>query len=59
VRNALDRLGVSDADQRCGARWAPWRTAAVHHLWASLSVTPPCPPKRSRPTATRATRSSR
>jgi AraC family transcriptional regulator of adaptative response / DNA-3-methyladenine glycosylase II len=37
VRVALDRLGVSlDA----AARWAPWRSYAVHHLWASLEPTP-------------------
>lgn len=34
VRHALDRLGL-DADR--SARWAPWRSYAVHHLWASLS----------------------
>jgi AraC family transcriptional regulator of adaptative response / DNA-3-methyladenine glycosylase II len=33
VRHALDRLG-HDADQ--STRWAPWRSYAVHHLWASL-----------------------
>jgi AraC family transcriptional regulator of adaptative response / DNA-3-methyladenine glycosylase II len=33
VRHALDamRLTVSDS-----SRWAPWRSYAVHHLWASL-----------------------
>ncbi len=34
VRHALDRLGL-DADD--AKRWAPWRSYAVHHLWASLS----------------------
>lgn len=34
VRHALDRLGL-DPDQ--ASRWAPWRSYAVHHLWASLS----------------------
>lgn len=34
VRHALDRLGL-DAGQ--AARWAPWRSYSVHHLWASLS----------------------
>ncbi len=34
VRHALDRLGL--ATER-GTRWAPWRSYAVHHLWASLS----------------------
>ncbi len=39
VRHALDRLGVG-ADH--AAVWAPWRSYAVHHLWASLgtSTTP-------------------
>lgn len=41
VRHALDRLGV-DAD--AAERWAPWRSYAVHHLWASLSR-PPEPPE--------------
>ena len=38
VRHALDRLGGVDrhADEQ-GPRWAPWRSYAVHHLWASLS----------------------
>ena len=34
VRHALDRLGLGDER---GPRWAPWRSYAVHHLWASLS----------------------
>lgn len=34
VRHALDRLGLQP-DQ--ASRWAPWRSYAVHHLWASLS----------------------
>ena len=38
VRHALDRLGL-DADQ--ASQWAPWRSYAVHHLWASLSAGPP------------------
>jgi AraC family transcriptional regulator of adaptative response / DNA-3-methyladenine glycosylase II len=33
VRHALDRLGLG-ADR--GSRWAPWRSYAVHHLWATL-----------------------
>jgi AraC family transcriptional regulator of adaptative response / DNA-3-methyladenine glycosylase II len=47
VRHALDRLGLSSED---GSRWAPWRSYAVHHLWASLatpSVTPPPPRRKS------------
>jgi AraC family transcriptional regulator of adaptative response / DNA-3-methyladenine glycosylase II len=34
VRHALDRLGLAEFS---GSRWAPWRSYAVHHLWASLS----------------------
>jgi AraC family transcriptional regulator, regulatory protein of adaptative response / DNA-3-methyladenine glycosylase II len=35
VRHALDRAGltIDDAD-----RWRPWRTYALHHLWASLAA---------------------
>jgi AraC family transcriptional regulator of adaptative response / DNA-3-methyladenine glycosylase II len=38
VRHALDALGV-EADR--AHRWAPWRSYAVHHLWASLSPADP------------------
>jgi AraC family transcriptional regulator of adaptative response / DNA-3-methyladenine glycosylase II len=34
VRHALDRLGLDDG---AATRWAPWRSYAVHHLWASLA----------------------
>ena len=34
VRHALDVLGLTP-DRASG--WAPWRSYAVHHLWASLS----------------------
>jgi AraC family transcriptional regulator of adaptative response / DNA-3-methyladenine glycosylase II len=41
VRHALDRLGSLDRLDRpaddLGSRWAPWRSYAVHHLWASLA----------------------
>jgi AraC family transcriptional regulator of adaptative response / DNA-3-methyladenine glycosylase II len=43
VRHALDRLGL-EAGQ--ASRWAPWRSYAVHHLWASLAPTPDDPPRR-------------
>ena len=33
VRVALDRIAVAPGD---AARWAPWRSYAVHHLWATL-----------------------
>jgi AraC family transcriptional regulator, regulatory protein of adaptative response / DNA-3-methyladenine glycosylase II len=39
VRHALDALG-SDSSPRAAAelaeRWSPWRSYALHHLWASL-----------------------
>jgi AraC family transcriptional regulator of adaptative response / DNA-3-methyladenine glycosylase II len=34
VRRALGALGL--ADVRTGDRWRPWRSYAVHHLWAGL-----------------------
>ena len=34
VRHALNRLGLAGEQ---GSSWAPWRSYAVHHLWASLS----------------------
>jgi len=34
VRHAMARLGIGDD---CSGRWAPWRSYAVHHLWASLA----------------------
>jgi len=42
VRHALDGLGLVARD---AARWAPWRSYAVHHLWASLSA--PAPTKET------------
>ncbi len=33
LRTALQRLGL---DETAAARWRPWRTFAVAHLWASL-----------------------
>jgi AraC family transcriptional regulator, regulatory protein of adaptative response / DNA-3-methyladenine glycosylase II len=35
VRHALDRLGL---DPTAASRWSPWRSYAVHHLWASLAA---------------------
>jgi AraC family transcriptional regulator of adaptative response / DNA-3-methyladenine glycosylase II len=45
VRHALDGLGLSGED---GSRWAPWRSYAVHHLWAALATesVPPSPTRR-------------
>ena len=42
VRHGLDRLGLEAAD---AGRWAPWRSYAVHHLWASLAPHAPSPSK--------------
>lgn len=39
VQHALERLGRAASDS---SRWAPWRSYAVHHLWASLAR--PVPP---------------
>ena len=33
VRHALDRLGI---DAAVAERWRPWRSYALHHLWATL-----------------------
>lgn len=47
VRHALDQLGVA-ANRSLG--WAPWRSYAVHHLWASLAhPTPPNPRRKPTP----------
>ena len=37
VRHGLDRLGI-DVDH--ATTWSPWRSYAVHHLWASLASAP-------------------
>jgi AraC family transcriptional regulator, regulatory protein of adaptative response / DNA-3-methyladenine glycosylase II len=42
VRKAATRLGLPDDPAALalhGARWAPWRSYATHHLWASLGAT--------------------
>jgi AraC family transcriptional regulator of adaptative response / DNA-3-methyladenine glycosylase II len=33
VKHAMTALGV---DQSATERWRPWRTYAMHHLWATL-----------------------
>ena len=46
VRNAAGRLGLpTDPTALAGRaeRWQPWRTYALHHLWASLARTEPTP----------------
>jgi len=47
VRHALDRLGLDPADRRIQQRWAPWRSYAVHHLWASLDAPGSPTPRRT------------
>jgi AraC family transcriptional regulator of adaptative response / DNA-3-methyladenine glycosylase II len=37
VRHALTRLGVDPAADDLPARWSPWGSYAVQHLWASLA----------------------
>ncbi len=40
VRNALQLLGVDGSPKSAAAmsvRWGPWRSYALHHLWAALS----------------------
>jgi AraC family transcriptional regulator, regulatory protein of adaptative response / DNA-3-methyladenine glycosylase II len=58
VRHGLARLGVDVA--RAG-RWAPWRSYAVHHIWAGLAVLPAPPPQRTdrRTNADRRTKADR
>ncbi len=44
VRHALDALGVDSrpaAAGRLAERWSPWRSYALHHLWASLAAPSP------------------
>lgn len=45
VRHAMSRLGVDDETP---TRWAPWRSYAVHHLWASLAPDPTPEPEEPR-----------
>ncbi len=35
ARRALEQLGIGD---EVTARWAPWRSYALHHLWATLDT---------------------
>jgi AraC family transcriptional regulator of adaptative response / DNA-3-methyladenine glycosylase II len=37
VRHAVDALGI---DASVADTWRPWRSYAVHHLWATLSTAP-------------------
>jgi AraC family transcriptional regulator of adaptative response / DNA-3-methyladenine glycosylase II len=39
VRHALERLGLDGGSKAAAATaeaWRPWRSYALHHLWASL-----------------------
>ena len=39
VRNALVALGADGSPKAAASRaaaWSPWRTYALHHLWATL-----------------------
>ena len=38
VRHAVTRLGLDPRNAATRHRWAPWRSYAVHHLWASLDA---------------------
>jgi AraC family transcriptional regulator of adaptative response / DNA-3-methyladenine glycosylase II len=43
VRRALARLGARGdgaAAAEVARRWRPWRSYALHHLWASLPARP-------------------
>ncbi len=42
VRHGLERLGLDGSPKTAEAasqRWRPWRSYALHHLWANLSET--------------------
>lgn len=41
VVHALRALGVDKAPTAQSSAWAPWRSYATHHLWASLHGNPP------------------
>jgi AraC family transcriptional regulator of adaptative response / DNA-3-methyladenine glycosylase II len=53
VRAALSSLGIAGADRKASSAsvaavasgWRPWRSYAVHHLWASLTPIPPSSPR--------------
>ena len=47
VRRALE---VNGLDAHAAERWRPWRTYAMHHLWATV-WTPPTPTTRTAPTS--------
>jgi AraC family transcriptional regulator of adaptative response / DNA-3-methyladenine glycosylase II len=47
VRHALTGLGLDSTADTDDAAWAPWRSYAVHHLWASLH---PAPDRTEQPT---------
>ncbi|MET0577794.1 MAG: DNA-3-methyladenine glycosylase 2 family protein, partial [Ilumatobacteraceae bacterium] len=38
VRHGLDRLVEATGDRPDPSVWAPWRSYAVHHIWAQLGA---------------------
>jgi len=50
VLRALAALGAS-AGVAAAERWRPWRSYAVHHLWATLEPTAPEPRPQGAPTS--------
>jgi AraC family transcriptional regulator of adaptative response / DNA-3-methyladenine glycosylase II len=57
VLHAIDRIATSRPDP---TSWAPWRSYAVHHLWADLSSAAAAPvPPASAPDRVPAARSAR
>ncbi|MFN8021939.1 MAG: DNA-3-methyladenine glycosylase 2 family protein [Acidimicrobiales bacterium] len=60
VRHGLDRLGLESsptAATALAARWSPWRSYALHHLWHSLSQ--PASPTPSQPASSPAPEGTR
>jgi 3-methyladenine DNA glycosylase/8-oxoguanine DNA glycosylase len=37
VRHAAERLGIEDVG-RHSERWRPWRSYALHQLWATILI---------------------
>jgi AraC family transcriptional regulator, regulatory protein of adaptative response / DNA-3-methyladenine glycosylase II len=43
VKHGLERIGLDNSPTAAAARaesWRPWRSYALHHLWAQLSAVP-------------------
>ncbi len=41
VKHGLARLGLSETAEEAAARWSPWRSYALMHVWSALSSEPP------------------